>query len=214
MTQQAVLANLLSIITHGLAVRPGDRCVSWLPFSHDMGLVGFVLGPMASQLSVDYLDAWDFAVRPRQWLWLMAQTRATISFSPSFGYELCVRRVRRGEAEKLDLSAWRVAGVGGEPIRPQRLRQFAELVSPSGFNEKAFLPCYGMAECALAVSFPPLGRGLEVDEVDSNHLGERQQALSASPVLAGHHALHTVSLVKCGHPLPGVQVEVRDEQGR
>ena len=78
------MTNLAGIIQHGLNVQSGDRCVSWLPFYHDMGLVGFVLGPMASQLSVDYLSTRDFAMRPRQWLKLMTNSQATISFSPSF----------------------------------------------------------------------------------------------------------------------------------
>ena len=112
-TQTAVMSNLAGIIQHGLKVQPGDRCVSWLPFYHDMGLVGFVLGPIASQLSVDYLSTRDFAMRPRQWLNLMTRSQATISFSPSFGYELCVRRLREDSSkESYDLSAWRIAGVG------------------------------------------------------------------------------------------------------
>ncbi len=94
-TQKAVLANLNEIIIHGLKLRPGDRAFSWLPFYHDMGLVGFVLGPMVSQISVDYLKTWMFAMRPLLWLSLMTRTKATISFSPSFGYQLCVKRLRR-----------------------------------------------------------------------------------------------------------------------
>src|SRR5574337_851150 len=93
-TQTAVLANLEGILTQGLQIRPGDRAVSWLPFYHDMGLVGFVLAPMVCQVSVDYLKTQSFAMRPRLWLSLMTQTKATISFSPSFGYEMCVRRLR------------------------------------------------------------------------------------------------------------------------
>ena len=100
-TQAAVMANLSGIIQDGLQVRSGDRCVSWLPFYHDMGLVGFVLGPIASQLSVDYLSTRDFAMRPRQWLSLMTKSRATISFSPSFGYELCVRRLGEDSKEEV-----------------------------------------------------------------------------------------------------------------
>ena len=86
-----------------------------------MGLVGLVLAPLASQLSVDYLSTRDFAMRPRVWLKLMTENRATLSFSPPFGYELCVRRLRKEELDKFDLSAWRVAGVGAETIRPEPL---------------------------------------------------------------------------------------------
>ncbi len=118
-TQQAVLSNLVGVVNHGLDIQPDDRCVSWLPFYHDMGLVGCMLAPVATQRSIDYLDTRDFAMRPRRWLELMTTTRATISFSPPFGYELCARRIRPEDVARYDLSAWRVAGIGAEPIRAE-----------------------------------------------------------------------------------------------
>ena len=125
-----------------------DRMMSWLPFYHDMGLVGFMLVPMAAQVSIDYLDTREFAMRPRQWLELMTQSRATISFAPSFGHDLCARRVRPNDLANYDLSNWRVAGIGAEMIRPpDTLAYFAELLEPCGFDRRAFLACYGMAEC-------------------------------------------------------------------
>jgi fatty-acyl-CoA synthase len=212
-TQRAVMSNLEGITKHGLKIRPGDRSVSWLPFYHDMGLVGFVLGPVACQASVDYLRTQDFAMRPRRWLELMTRSGATVSFSPPFGYELCVRRLRPGEAESFDLSAWRVAGVGAEPIRPKTLAQFAEALAPSGFDERSFLACYGMAECSLAVSFPPLGEGLTVDCVDGDHLSECQVAKPVGGVSA-EGTERTNTFVNCGQPLPGHEVAVRDEKGQ
>lgn len=211
-TQHAVLNNLSNIIKHGLGIRPGDRCVSWLPYYHDMGLVGFVLGPMASQLSVDYLSTQDFAMRPRQWLALMTRNRATISFSPPFGYALCAHRLREDERGKFDLSAWRVAGVGAETIRPESLTQFAQTLAPSGFNDEAFLACYGMAECSLAVSFAPLDQGLEIDRVDSHHLARYQQALPVDGDKTTR--VRENRFVNCGKPLPGYEVEIRDLEGR
>ena len=109
-TQHAVLSNLAGVVNHGLDIKPDDRCVSWLPFYHDMGLVGCMLAPMATQRSIDYLDTRDFAMRPRRWLELMTNTRATISFSPPFGYELCARRIRPEDVASYDLSAWRDRG--------------------------------------------------------------------------------------------------------
>ena len=209
-TQRAVLNNLSGIIIEGMEMKTTDRCVSWLPFYHDMGLVGLVLAPLASQLSVDYLGTREFAMRPRQWLSLMSRNKATISFSPPFGYELCNRRLREGEAETFDLSAWRVAGVGAETIRPQVLHDFAEALAPSGFDRKSFLACYGMAECSLAVSFAPLHGGLSVDRVDADHLALHEQAL---PV-AGAAVERISEFVNCGVPLSTFEVEVRDTTGR
>lgn len=213
-THRAIMNNLAGITKHGLGVRPGDRSVSWLPYHHDMGLVGFVLAPMASQVSGDYLSPRDFAMRPRQWLALISRTRATISFGPSFGYELCARRVRKEEAAKFDLSCWRVAGVGAETIRPGSLARFAEMLAASRFDKRAFLACYGMAECSLAVSFAPLARGLEVDRVDAGHLAEYQEALPVDGISVSQSGVRVSSFVNCGVPLPGYEVEVRDEHGR
>jgi fatty-acyl-CoA synthase len=212
-TQKAVMNNLTDIVKYGVKVRPGDRCFSWLPYYHDMGLVGLVLAPLASQLSVDYLSTRDFAMRPRQWLSLMAQNRTTMSFSPPFGYELCVRRLRQDEVDKFDLSAWRVAGVGAETIRPEPLVQFAEILAPSGFDDNAFLACYGMAECSLAVSFAPLSQGLEVDCVAGDYLAEHQEALPVN-CAPGEFMARSNSFVNCGAPLPDYEVEVRDGQGQ
>ena len=126
-----MLSNLAGVVNHGLDIKPDDRCVSWLPFYHDMGLVGCMLAPMATQRSIDYLDTRDFAMRPRRWLELMTNTKATISFSPPFGYELCARRIRPEDVARYDLSAWRVAGIGAEPIRAELPDRFAKLLAPA-----------------------------------------------------------------------------------
>jgi fatty-acyl-CoA synthase len=212
-SQETLLHNLRGIIQHGLKVRRGDRCLSWLPFYHDMGLVGQVLGSVASQLSIDYLGPREFAMRPRQWLALMSRNRGTISFGPPFGYELCERRLRQGEAEQFDLSAWRVAGVGAEMIHPDSLHRFAQALAPAGFDRKAFLACYGMAECSLAVSFAPLSEGLSVDHVDADHLAESGRALPAKALSDNNHATRRRSFVDCGSPLPDFEIEIRDKQG-
>jgi fatty-acyl-CoA synthase len=211
-TQQAVLNNLAGIIKYGVQIRPGDRGMSWLPFYHDMGLVGCLLVPVAAQLSIDYLSTRDFAMRPRQWLTLMTHNRATISFGPPFGYELCARRLRPEEVAKFDLSAWRVAGVGAEMIRPDTLVRFAQILAPSGFDPHAFLACYGMAECSLAVSFAPLNQGLAVDQVDGDHLAARQEAVPVDPATTDSERISR--FVNCGAPLPGYEVVIRDAQGQ
>jgi fatty-acyl-CoA synthase len=212
-TQSAVMTNLAGIIQHGLQVRPGDRCVSWLPFYHDMGLVGFVLGPIASQLSVDYLSTRDFAMRPRQWLNLMTKSQATISFSPSFGYELCVRRLGEDSNECYDLSSWRIAGVGAETIRADSLSRFAQTLNTSGFKPEAFLACYGMAECSLAISFAPLHKGLEVDRIDGDRLSNNRQAIPFVPSFLDDDQARCSKFVNCGVPLPGYEVQIRNISG-
>ena len=209
-TNRTVMNNLAHIIQNGAKIRPGDRAMSWLPFYHDMGLVGFVLSPMASQLSVDYLCTQDFGMRPRMWLSLISQNRATISFSPPFGYELCMQRLGDAPGSQFDLSSWRVAGIGAEPIRPEPLQRFAEMMAPSGFDKNAFLACYGMAECSLAVSFPPTGEGLQIDRVDPESLARYQRAV---PLPEAANTAAKV-FVKCGAPLPDHEIAVRDADGR
>jgi len=210
-TQREVLSNLSGIIIEGMGMRTTDRCVSWLPFYHDLGLVGLVLAPLTSQVTVDYLGTREFAMRPKQWLTLMSRNKATISISPPFGYELCNRRLREGEAEQLDLSAWRVAGVGAETIRPQILYDFAEALGPGGFDCKAFLAGYGMAECSLAVSFAPLNEGLSVDRVDAEQLALYERA---QPVGKDTPIERVSEFVNCGVPLSTFEVEVRDASGK
>ena len=212
-TQKAVLSNLFAILKYGIQIRPGDRAVSWLPYFHDMGLVGLVLAPMAAQITVDYLNTRDFAMRPRLWLTLMSQNRGTLSFSPPFGYELAARRVRAKEIDNFDLSAWRIAGVGAETIRTESLEMFADLFEPAGFDRRSFVPCYGMAECSLAVSFAPLGQGVDVDHVDGCALAEEQKAQPLHPT-QGQTMAFSNKFTNCGAPLPGFDVEVRDDQGQ
>ncbi|MCP3871185.1 MAG: fatty acyl-AMP ligase [Gammaproteobacteria bacterium] len=214
-TQQTILSNLTAIIRDGVKIRPGDRCVSWLPFYHDMGLVGLVLAPLACQISVDYLSARDFAMRPRIWLDRMTESKATISFGPSFGYDLVSRRLRPGEAQRFDLSHWRVAGVGAEMIRPEVIERFAARLKPAGFNRKAMVACYGMAECSLAVSFAPLDSGIAVDHIDGDGLSRSGVAIPShwcsNP--ADTREQHISSYVDCGIALPGFEMEIRDSKG-
>ncbi|MCA9420367.1 MAG: AMP-binding protein, partial [Nitrospira sp.] len=173
----------------------------------------FVLGPIASQLSVDYLSTRDFAMRPRQWLNLMTKSRATISFSPSFGYELCVRRLGEDFNEQYDLSAWRIAGAGAETIRADSLSRFAKTLKSSGFKPEAFLACYGMAECSLAISFAPLNKGLEVDRVDGDQLSNNRLALPFVPFSTEDDQARCSKFVNCGVPLPGYEVQIRNMSG-
>ncbi|OPY89391.1 MAG: putative ligase [Syntrophus sp. PtaU1.Bin208] len=211
--QKTVLSNLAAISRDGIKSREGDRAVSWLPFFHDMGLVGLLLCPMAIQVSVDFLNTLHFAMRPRTWLKIISENRGTISFSPPFGYELVARRLRDDDWDKYDLRSWRVAGVGAEMIRPESLRSFADRLRPCGFDERAFLPCYGMAECSLAVTFGTQGQTLQTDHVDADLLSEHQIAVPVNPQ-AGNGKGRYNTFVNCGSPLSGYELEIRDSEGQ
>jgi len=207
-THCEVMANLRAISHDGIKLRDGDRCISWLPFYHDMGLVGFLLTPMATQLSVDYLSTQDFAMRPMQWLKLISKNRCTVSVAPPFGYNLCLRRVNDKDLAELDLSCWRVAGVGAEPISAEQLNQFGECFSKAHFDSKAFMPCYGLAENALAVSFGEEAIGTQINEVDRDILENQGRAVAPTK---GTRAVST--FVNCGKALPGHLIEIRNEIG-
>ncbi|KAA1051662.1 fatty acyl-AMP ligase [Pseudocitrobacter sp. 73] len=208
-THREVMANLQVISHDGIKLRANDRCVSWLPFYHDMGLVGFLLTPVATQLSVDYLRTQDFAMRPLQWLKLINQNRCTVSVAPPFGYDLCLRRVNERDLAELDLSCWRVAGIGAEPIPAQQINQFGERFRQAQFDPHAFMPCYGMAENALAVSFSAEGAGLQVNEIDRDILECKGKAVAPT---VQTRAVSTFA--NCGKALPGHAIEIRDEMGK
>ncbi len=207
-TERALMCNLQGIVRNGLEIRPGDRSASWLPFYHDMGLVGLVLAPMVTQLSVDYLATRDFAIRPLQWLRLISRNRCTVAFSQPFGLKLCTLRARETDLKELDLSCWRAAGIGAEMIRPETLRNFAEKFASAGFDESAFLPCYGLAESTLAVTFSRIGTGCKSIQVDSKTLIDKKMAARLQA-----NGRKQNEFVNCGRPLPGHTVKIVDEDG-
>ena len=207
-TQTTVLNNLMEIARYGLKLDEHDRFVSWLPFYHDMGLVGFILVPLIGQLSVDYLGSRTFAMRPRLWLKVLSDNGGTISSAPTFGYALCAKRLRPSDVEGYDLSNWRAACVGAERINPEPLEEFATILEPCGFDRKAFVACYGMAECVLATSFAPLGEGFNVDVVDRKLMADTGEARPSTG-----DALSTSEYVDCGKLLPGFEFLILNENG-
>lgn len=209
-TQRSVNANLHAITKYGLKLTPDDRAASWLPLYHDMGLIGFALAPMYGQRSVDYIATSDFVRRPLLWLRVMSERKATITYSPSFGYELSARRSSRAEDGAIDLSSVRIAGIGGDMVRPEALRLFAEAFAPAGFRASAFLPSYGMAEATLAISFTEIGAPVDVDYVDMRHYTRSGVAQPASAITSPEHKR---GFVLCGKALPGHAIEVRGEDG-
>jgi fatty-acyl-CoA synthase len=206
-TQGCLMANTRAITLHGLEIGPSDRCASWLPLYHDMGLVGFFLVPLLTQRSADFLPTREFARRPLMWLQIISRNGGSLAFSPSFGYDLCTRRERDAAGAGLDLRTWRGAGIGGDMIQPQVLQKFSEIFGPYGFDRRAFVPSYGMAETTLAISFNPLQTGVLIDRVDRAALAEEQEAVPAE----GEGAR---AFVHCGTVLPGHLMEVRGPGGR
>lgn len=204
-THSALMANAMAMTKHGLKVVPEDRAFSWLPLYHDMGLVGFVLSPLVAQMTVDLMPTGAFVRRPLLWLDLISRNKATISYSPTFGYELCARR-GDGAREGLDLSGWRIAGCGGDMVRPGPLLGFAERYAAAGFARSAFVASYGMAEATLALTMAQVGQGLRFDTVDVDRM-ERDGV-----VVAGSGA-RTRAFVRCGAVLPEHDLEVRDADG-
>ncbi len=192
--QDQLMANITGTLA-AQEVSATDSGVSWLPLYHDMGLIGFVLAPMCAQRSVDLLAPWDFARRPLQWLSLIARRRATITYGPSFGYDLVARRAQTKALGEIDLSSLRLAGVGADMIQPSVLQRFAASFKAAGFDPRAFMPSYGMAEVCVGVSFVRPFTGLRLDRpTDSQAVGNRE-------------------FVVCGQVLSGHCVEIRDPGG-
>jgi len=213
-SQRAITCNAHGIAAHGLNLQPGDRGTSWLPLYHDMGLVGFCLAPLMSQVSIDALAPQSFARRPLVWLKIISEHGGTISFSPNFGYELCVRRGSNGNAQGYDLSKWRVAGIGGEMIYAATLNKFAETFADMGFSANAFLPSYGQSEATLAITFAPLNKGVKVERIDQDRLATERKAIRVHGNGNGNGVqVNSRPFVACGMPLPGHQIEIRDEAG-
>ena len=207
-THHALLDNLRS---HGVGLEASytDRVISWLPWYHDMGLVGCLLSPIAMQMSVDFLKTEDFARRPLAWLDLITRNPGnTISYSPTFGYDICSRRMSsqtRAE-DRFDLSRWRIAGNGADMIRPDVMQAFVDSFDAAGFKAAAFCPSYGLAEATLAVSLMPPGEGIRLELVEENEL-------SGGLPEDDNRPRRYRAVVNCGKPVTGMEVEIRGPDG-
>jgi len=208
-THRALMSNLAAH-SIGMEVQDGDRCISWLPWYHDMGLVGCLLSPVANQVSTDYLKTEDFARRPLAWLDLISRNRGTsLSYSPTFGYDICARRMssQTKASDRFDLSRWRVAGNGADMIRPDVMQAFVDAFAEAGFSAKAFLPSYGLAEATLAVSIMPPGEGIVVELVEETELSGGSQENVNRPQ-------RYRAVVNCGKPAREMEIAIRDEDGQ
>uniref|UniRef100_UPI0028AEB422 non-ribosomal peptide synthetase n=1 Tax=Pseudomonas nitroreducens TaxID=46680 RepID=UPI0028AEB422 len=187
------------LIRHGFGIGDDDVIVSWLPLFHDMGLIGGLLQPIYSGIECVLMSPRYFLERPRRWLEAIARFGGTVSGGPDFAYRLCCERVNEAALEGLDLSQWRVAFSGSEPIRPDTLERFAAWFAPAQFDASSFYACYGLAEATLFVTGGVRGEGIAQLEVDLNALGEN----IARPGRG-------TSLINCGRTQPDHDVQLVD----
>jgi fatty-acyl-CoA synthase len=206
LTHRNLAANVHAIMDLGLNVKNSvDTGISWLPLYHDMGLIGFVIAPLYHVNSVTFLPPLLFLKRPAKWLEIISRDKGTVSFGPNFAYALCVKRIKDADIENLDLSSWRVAGCGAEPIRAENLEAFATRFEKIGFNRNAFVACYGMAESTLAVSFSRAGSGVITDSVNASALWGEAKANPASPDASPDAS---AQIVQCGPAFEGHDIAV------
>jgi acyl carrier protein len=206
LTHANLLANIRAV---GEAVQIGaeDVAVSWLPLYHDMGLIGAWLTILHYGIPLVVMPPLAFLTRPGRWLWAFHKHRGTLAAAPNFAYELCVRKIADKDLEGLDLSSWRAALNGAEPVNPETLERFEQRFSQYGFRRAAQLPVYGLAEASLAVTVPPLDRGPWIDNVERETFTAHGRAV---PSPEGEGA---ISFVSCGKPVPGHEVRIVDGNG-
>jgi len=205
LTHANLLANIRAI-AQGLEMEPTDVGVSWLPLYHDMGLIGAWLNCLHNGLPLTLMPPTAFLARPERWLWAIHERRATLSAAPNFAYELCARRIADEKLEGLDLSSWRVALNGAEPVSPGTLERFTRRFSRHGFHAEAMTPVYGLAECSVALAFPRIGRGPRVDRIAREPF--QREGLAREAAAGDETAL---AFVSAGRELPEHAIRIVDD---
>jgi fatty-acyl-CoA synthase len=208
LTHANLLANIRSI-AEGIAIRADDVAVSWLPLYHDMGLIGSWLAALYYAIPIAILSPLAFLSRPVRWLHTIQARRGTLSCAPNFAFDLCVRKIRDDEIEGLDLSSWRLAFNGSEPVSSASIERFTRRFAPYGFRPEAMCPVYGLAESAAGLTVSPIGRLPRVDRIERAAFERRREA---RPAAAG--AADALEFVAVGRALPGHEVRVVGDGGQ
>jgi fatty-acyl-CoA synthase len=203
MIPQRCLVSNIDAIVEGASLGEDDRGVSWLPLYHDMGLIGLLMTPMLTGFDLALAPPQDFLASPGDWMRWMSEQRGTVTGGPNFAYALAARAMRR--LDGLDLSAWRMALNGAEPIDPDAVEAFSDAGARHGLDSKAPFCVYGMAEATLAISFPVPGTGMTVDLVDNVALETERYAAPATG-----RAGNSRRLVQLGRTLRGLELRVCD----
>jgi 1-acyl-sn-glycerol-3-phosphate acyltransferase len=208
LTHSNLLANIRAM-GEVVQASSSDVFVSWLPLYHDMGLIGAWLGSLYYASPLVLMSPLTFLTRPSRWLWAIHTHKGTLSAAPNFAYEFCLSKVKDEDIEGLDLSSWRMAFNGAEPVNPKTLRDFASHYAPYGFHPEALAPVYGLAESAVGLAFPPPGRGALIDRVQRDAMEVSGQAR-----VADTKDKSSLEFAACGQPLPGYQLRIVDHSGR
>jgi 1-acyl-sn-glycerol-3-phosphate acyltransferase len=208
LTHANLLANIRAM---GQALRAGpeDVIVSWLPMYHDMGLIGAWLGSLYHGARLVLMSPQAFLSRPSRWLRAISDHRGTVTAAPNVAYEILATRVPDGELKGLDLRCLRAALNGAEPVHAATLSMFCERFAHFGFDRRALMPVYGLAECGVGLAFPPLGRGPRVDAIHRRALHAHGYAEPTEPAQPG-----VTQMVCCGMALPGHELRVVDGRGK
>jgi acyl-CoA synthetase (AMP-forming)/AMP-acid ligase II len=183
--------------------------VSWLPLYHDMGLIGCVFTVLERPSTLTLIPPELFVARPAVWLRTLSRYRATISPAPNFAFGLCTEKIRDEELRGVELSNWRVALCGAETVVPAVLDRFADRFAPFGFRPEALTPVYGLSEAALAVTFSDIDKPYSYRSVSR----DRPVGNSAAELQDIQEEPNRRRLVSVGRPLPGFEVEVRNQEG-
>jgi 1-acyl-sn-glycerol-3-phosphate acyltransferase len=207
LTHTNLLANMRAI-AEAVQMGPEDVGISWLPLYHDMGLIGAWLTLLLHGVPLVVMSPLAFLTRPERWLQAASKYKGTIAAAPNFAYELCVRKISDNAMEGVDLSSWRVALNGAEPVNPETLERFTGRFAKFGFKRESMLPVYGLAEASLGVTFPPLYRGPKVDRVERETFTTQGRAV---PSKAEDET--TITFVSSGMALPRHEVLIADKEG-